>query len=544
MMGIVAILAGNKIIPNMKLSQNLLLASGTLMMGAGFLSCQQEQKVVDTPPNILFCIADDQSFPHAGAYGCEWVKTPAFDRVAKQGVLFTNAYTPNAKCAPSRACIITGRNSWQLEEAVNHVPFFPEKFKTYAESLKEHGYFVGNTAKGWAPGNSGMVDGKKRELLGTAFNQFKTEPPTDQISTNDYTANFEAFLKANKEGKPFCFWYGSTEPHRAYEFQSGVDKGGKNLSDIDHVFEFWPDNDTVRNDLLDYAFEIEYFDKHLERMINLMEENGMLENTLIVVTADNGMPFPRIKGQEYELSNHLPLAVMWPKGIKNPGRVIDDFVSFTDFAPTFLDVAGVLESESGMLELEGKSLLPLLFDEPEAKGRDFMVIGKERHDMGRPNDQGYPIRGIVTDEFLYLKNFHPERWPAGNPETGYMNCDGSPTKSWILNDRRTNGTSNYWDLNFGKNQEEELYKVSEDRECLNNLANDPQYTSVKTALAEKMTAELKAEGDLRMMGQGDIFETYQYSEDATRNFYNRFMAGEKVKAGWINQTDIEKEKLD
>jgi hypothetical protein len=164
--------------------------------------------------------------------------------------------------------------------------------------------------------------------------------------------------------------------------------------------------------------------------------------------------------------------------------------------------------------------------------------------MGRPDDQGYPIRGIVTDEFLYLKNFHTERWPAGNPETGYMNCDGSPTKTWILNDRRTNGTSSYWDLNFGKNQEEELYRVSEDRECLNNLANDPQYASVKAALAERMTAELKAEGDPRMFGNGDIFETYQYSEEDTRNFYNRFMAGGKVKAGWINQTDIEKEKLD
>ena len=506
-------------------------------------SCKTKQ-LTEERPNILFCIADDQSFPHAGAYGCNWVKTPAFDRVASQGILFTNAYTPNAKCAPSRASIITGRNSWQLEEAANHVPYFPAKFKTYAESLQEFGYFVGHTAKGWAPVDPGQLDGKKRELLGPSFNNAKTTPPAEFMSTIDYAANFKAFLDANDEGKPFCFWYGSTEPHRAYEFKAGVEKGGKSLNEVDHVFDFWPDNDTVRHDLLDYAFEIEYFDKHLAQMLQILEEKEMLDNTIIVVTADNGMPFPRIKGQEYELSNHLPLAIMWPKGIKNPGRIVDDFVSFTDFAPTFLDVAGVLANESGMKEVEGQSLVPLFFDEPDAKGRDFMIIGKERHDLGRPDDQGYPIRGIVTDQYLYLKNFHPERWPAGNPETGYMNCDGSPTKSWILNDRRSNGQSKYWDLSFGKNPPEELYKISVDPECLNNLANDPEFELVKTELALQMTNELKAEGDPRISGDGDIFETYVYSQDDTRNFYNRFMAGEDVHAGWINQTDIEQEKLD
>ena len=139
------------------------------------------------------------------------------------------------------------------------------------------------------------------------------------------------FLKANKKGKPFCFWYGSKEPHRPYQFKSGAAQGNKTLDEIDQFPEFWPDNDTVRNDMLDYALEIEYFDEHIGRMLDLLEKEGMLENTIVVVTADNGMPFPRIKGQEYELSNHLPLAVMWPKGIKNPGRVVDDFVSFYGF---------------------------------------------------------------------------------------------------------------------------------------------------------------------------------------------------------------------
>ena len=103
-------------------------------------------------PNILFAIADDWSFGHAGAYGCEWIKTPAFDRVAREGILFNRAYTPNAKCAPSRAIILTGRNSWQLEEAANHQNIFPAKFKGWMEVLTENGYSTGFTGKGWGPG--------------------------------------------------------------------------------------------------------------------------------------------------------------------------------------------------------------------------------------------------------------------------------------------------------------------------------------------------------------------------------------------------------
>ena len=495
-------------------------------------------------PNILICVADDQSFPHTSAYGCKWVKTPAFDQVARQGILFTNAFTPNAKCAPSRSSILTGRTSWQLEAAANHVPYFPEKFKTYAEVLIENGYHVGHTAKGWAPGNPGMINGKKRELLGPAFNEFKTIPPTKFISDVDYSANFEAFLNAKQKEKPFCFWYGSTEPHRPYEFQSGIKKGGNSVSDIDKVFDFWPDNDTVRTDMLDYAFEIEYFDSHLSKMLKILKDKGILDNTIIIVTADNGMPFPRIKGNAYTLSNHLPLAIMWPKGIRNPGRVINDFVSFTDFAPTILEAAGVSEKNSGMNSMEGKSLIPIFSDNQKGKFREFMVVGKERTDLGRPDDQGYPIRGIVTDNYLYLRNYNPERWPAGNPETGYMDCDGSPTKSFILNERRVKGKSNYWNMNFGKFPGEELYLKTNDTECINNLADNPNYSDIKDKLIKQMEQKLRNDKDPRILGNGKIFDTYPYSEDKFRNYYNRFMSGEKLNAGWINQTDIEKSKLE
>jgi len=519
--------------------QNLFFVAVMLIVIAG---CSKFSTEADRP-NILFCIADDQSFPHAGAYGCDWVKTPSFDRIAQQGILFNRAFTPNAKCAPSRSCIVTGRNSWQLEAAANHWCYFPPKFKTYAEALIENGYFVGHVRKGWAPGIVKTADGDGRELLGPSFNEHKTEAPTGYISNNDYAANFGAFLEAKPMGEPFCFWYGSVEPHRAYEYQSGVNKAGKSLSDIDEVPPYWPDCDTVRNDMLDYAMEVEYFDSHIGRMLKMLEEKGMLENTLVIVTSDHGMPFPRVKGMPNMIANRVPLAMMWPGGIKQPGRVHDGIISFTDFAPTFLELAGISFEESGMHAMEGHSLVSLLEGGSVSPGRDFMVFGKERTDVGRPDDVGFPARGIVNEDHVYIMNIHPERWPAGNPETGYLDTDGSPTKSYILNDRRKKGESWFWQQSFGKKPAEELYDFKNDPWLLENLAENPGFQDVKSALKKQLLEELKAEGDPRMFGKGEEFDKFPYADETGRDFYKRFMNGEEMKAGWVNPTDFEREKI-
>jgi arylsulfatase A-like enzyme len=512
------------------------------------VSCSPESVAPqERPPNILFCIADDASYPHMGAYGTDWVRTPGFDRVAQEGLLFTAAYTPNAKCAPSRASILTGRNSWQLKEAANHIPYFPQEFMTYAEVLARNGYFVGKTAKGWAPGVAEDANGLPRQLAGQPFDERTAEPPARGISRTDYAANFKDFLDAKTENQPWCFWYGSREPHRVYEYGSGVAKGGKKLTDIEKVIEFWPDSEVTRNDILDYAFEIEHFDRHLVTMLELLEERGELDNTLVVVTADNGMPFPRVKGQEYELSNHMPLAVMWKDGIRNPGRVVADYVSFIDFAPTFIELAGLEWEATGMQPSSGRSLTDILDSEQEGRvnpERDHVLIGKERHDIGRPNDWGYPIRGIVKEGMLYLHNFETARWPAGNPETGYLNYDGSPTKTEVLETRTEASRSHYWRWSFGKRGQEELFDIAEDPECLANLANREEYRSLKESIKEQLYRELRKQGDPRMHGQGHVFDQYTYADDAMRNFYERYMGGEKLTAGWVNPTDFEAGPLD
>jgi predicted GH43/DUF377 family glycosyl hydrolase/lysophospholipase L1-like esterase len=408
----------------------------------------------------------------------------------------------------------------------------------------EKGWHVGITGKGWGPGIARDADGKHRLITGHPYNQRKARPPASGMADNDYAANFTDFLDAAPQSTPWCFWYGALEPHRGYEPGSGAGKGGKQPADIDRVPAYWPDNETVRHDMLDYALEVEQVDAHLARMLAELEKRGQLDNTIIIVTSDHGMPFPRVKGYAYHDSNHIPLAIRWPGGIRKPGRVIEDFVDFTDLAATLLDVAGIAQTDSGMQPLTGTSWRPILESDQAGRiiaARDHTLIGKERTDVGRPHNWGYPIRGIVTASHLYLRNHEPTRWPAGNPETGYLDTDGSPTKSLILELGRKNHSDRYWQLNFGLRPGEELYDLRTDRDCVHNLAADSAMQSQLRALRAPLESMLKAQRDPRMSGQGHLFD--EYKPTAGDGFHEKFMRGEKTTAGWVSKSDFEPQPI-
>ena len=496
-------------------------------------------------PNVLFLIADDWGHGHAGAYGCPWVKTPNFDRVAKEGLLFLNAYTPTAKCTPSRSAILTGRHPWLLGAAANHQCVFPPEFAIFPDVLEQNGYTYATTGKVWGPGLSLKADGSPRAMAGKLFNQKKAQPPTTGITNNDYSGNFEAFLTQAKPGQPWFFWLGCIEPHREYEEGSGARLGGKKTTDIDHVPAYWPDNETIRGDMLDYAYEVEHFDRHVGRALAMLEKTGQLENTIVVVTSDNGMPFPRVKGSTYEDANHLPLAIRWPKGIKNPGRKVSDYVSFVDFAPTFLEAAGISWPKAGALApTSGRSLSDIFqsgIDGRSNPTRDHALIGRERNDLGRPGDAGYPIRGIVKEGVAYLENAEPSRWPACNPETGYLDTDASPTKSFLLHARREKGSDPFWALCFGMRPGQELYDLRTDVDCVKNLASNRVVDLEK--LRTQMWAELKAAGDLRAIGRGTEYEAHPSADKKKNRFYERYMSGELLDASWVKKDDFEKAPL-
>ncbi len=456
----------------------------------------------DAPPrpNVLFIIFDDMNRTHAGAYGCTWVHTPNFDRVAREGVLFKNAFTSNPKCSPCRASILTGRNTWQLEEAVSHNGIFPSKFAVYPDLLEKAGYAAGLTGKGWGPGDFRST-GFKRNPAGPGFDQLKMDVPASGISRIDYAGNFAAFLKQKPAGKPFCFWMGFHEPHRVYEPGSGV-RLGKKLADVT-VPAFLPDTPTVRSDLADYAIEVEWGDKHIGRALKALEDAGELDNTLVVVTSDHGMPFPYVKGQIFDDGFHLPLAMRWGKGIK-PGRVVEDFVNVRDLAPTYLELAGVPVHP----QVTGASLAGILRSEKSGwvePARNFMLVGKERHDLGRPHDWGYPVRAMRTPEYLYVHNYFPDRWPACDPETDFPNCDAGPTKEVVKALR-----GYFFELAFGKRPADMLFRLTDDPECVRNLATDPAFAPVMGELKGRMLTLLKVEQDPRALGNGAIFDTYKY----------------------------------
>lgn len=475
-------------------------------------------RTTDNRPNILFVISDDQSFPHASAYGAGWINTPAFDRVARAGVLFTNAFTASPGCSPSRAALLTGKNCWQIEDAGTHASGFPKKYKVYPDILEERGYFVGYTQKGWGPGNW-EISGRLRNPAGAPFNVRQLNPPTTGIAKNDYAANFDDFLMKRTLGQPFCFWYGASEPHRVFEKGSGL-KAGKKLEDA-VVPSFLPDTEEIRSDLLDYALEIEWFDQQLAKMLQLLEESGELENTIVVVTSDNGMAFPRAKANLYEYGNHVPLAISWGKKIAG-NRTVHDLVSLIDIAPTFLDLAGI-DAHSEEQTMEGRSLKNILLSNEEGwvdSARSAVYASRERHSSSRWNNLGYPQRSIRSKDFLYIRNFKPERWPAGSPQKyeqdgqlgdmhgGYHDIDACPTLDEMIAHRRDPLIGKFFHWAVDKRPAEELFDIVNDPGCLINLAENAKYKIDLLEHRNKLGGYLMQTEDPRVTGNGDAYEQY------------------------------------
>jgi len=443
-------------------------------------------------PNILFCLADDQSYPHASAYGEPVIKTPVFDRIAREGVLFTHAYCAAPSCTPSRSAILTGQDIWRLGQGGQLFGTLPTEHPVYTDLLTESGYHVGYSDKGWAPGNI-QAGGRTANPAGPSFKNFQ-----------------EFFIKAPK-GKPWCFWFGSRDPHRGYKKGSGI-RAGMDPAKV-RIPAIFPDTPEVRSDICDYFWEIQRFDQQVGEMLKLIEQAGQLDNTLVVITGDNGMPFPRAKATLYDLGVHMPMAIRWKKQVPG-GRVIEDFVSQTDLAPTFLEAAGVEVPEC----MTGESLLDMLRSTKSGRvepPRDSVVTARERHAWCRIDGKGYGSRMIRTHDFLYIRNYNPERLPTGDPrirtnEGQYGDVDQSPTKQYMLANKSSAEGKCLFDLAFGKRPREEFFDCRKDPYQMHNLANDPKYERAKQELADRLREYLKKTGDPRETAEAVRWDTYEY----------------------------------
>lgn len=452
-------------------------------------------------PNILLCIADDWGWPDAGISGDPVVKTPAFDRVAREGALFTHAFVTSPSCTPSRNSILTGQWPWRLGAGVNLWGSLAPEHATYPDILAGAGYAVGHSSKAWGPGDWRAL-GRTTDPAGPAFR------------------GLAEFLARRPADRPFCFWLGSHDPHRPYDAGSGV-AAGIDPSRV-RVPADLPDVPVVRGDLSDYLAEVQRFDRDVGAALEQLERAGLLDDTVVVVTGDHGMPFPRHKCHLYDSGTRVPLAIRWGARAR-PGRTIDDLVSLADLAPTFLEIAGVDVPAA----MTGRSLAPLLAAGGSGRidpARDHVLLARERHTPAQeaPSMAGYPMRAIRTAGHLYVRNEAPDRWPAGCPAgstrgEGYADCDDGPTKRWIVEHRDDGAVRPFFERAFAKRPAEELYDLASDPGQLVNLAADPAHAAVKSELARRLDDGLRATGDPRSAGRGAKLEAHPYYGDtATR----------------------------
>lgn len=442
-------------------------------------------------PNILLAIGDNWLYDHAGANGDPAAKTPVFDRIAKEGARFTHAFCPVPSCSPTRSSLLTGRAAHQLEDAASLWSIWPAKFRVFTDALRDSGYRIGFTGKGWSPGDH-KDHGRAENPAGPKF------------------AGFEEFLTGQESEQPFFFWLGNVST-ALHQWRPGAHKAAGIDPAKVRVPAYLPDAPEVREEIADYLESVTRLDAAVGAAIELLEKHGLLDNTLVIYTSDNGWQMPHGLANCYDAGCHVPLAIRWPEKVQ-PGRVIDDFISLTDFAPTIMEAAGMVPWP----EMTGRSFMDLLFGKTSAgPPRDHVFVERERHANVRRGNLSYPIRGIRTKEFLYLRNLRPDRWPAGDPVVymavgDYGDVDGSRTKEFILANQMRPDIKPFFELNLGKRPAEELYDLARDPDQTRNLAADPKFDRIKQELSARVDRWMSDTQDPRVDPTCDAWDRYPY----------------------------------
>lgn len=503
----------------------------------------------DDRPNIVFAFADDWG-RHASAYaeldgpGSEndVVKTPNFDALAKSGVLFRNAFVNAPSCTPCRSSILSGQHFWRTKTgAILRGAVWDDSIPAWPLLLKESGYHIGFTWKVWSPGTprdapyGGAANAFAKQ--GSTFNRFsqtvtqqvesgkKTREESKQLLLNQVRGNFHDMLAAREEGQPFAYWFGPTNVHRKWIKGSGKDLWGVDPDDLKGKLPpFLPDVPEVRQDFSDYLGEALGFDAALGVLVEELKKSGQFDNTIIVVSGDHGPAgFPHGKCNLYDFGTRVALSISGP-GVVG-GRVVDDFVTLPDVAPTFL-VAGKVESPEVMT---ARSLWPTLASEEDGlvdPSRTQVYIGRERHvESARAGYLPYPQRAIRTKDHLFVINFKPDRFPLGdhiglgtdseanveqltsNTRVTLQDEDAGPTKAWIVSNRNGPKVKPYFEHAYGKRPREELFVLSSDPHQMNNVADDPAYANIAADLRERLMQELVSTHDPRTIEDGKFFET-------------------------------------
>ena len=499
-------------------------------------------------PNILFAFADDWG-RNASAYkkidGDDSIQgvvaTPNFDRVAREGVLFTHAHVTAPSCTPCRSSLLSGQYFWRTGRgAILSGAVWDRNIPTYPLLLQGAGYHIGFSHKVWSPGTpadapygapanryvkaGSDINGYARIMMKAADRDAKKREILQQV-----TDNFSQFLGDRKPDQPWCYWFGPTQVHRPFAKGSGKALWGIEPDSLKGKLpKFLPDTETVREDVSDYLGAAQSFDAALGVLLEKLAATGELENTLIVVSGDHGIGgMPRAKCNLYDYGTNVALAARW--GARVPGgRVVDDFINLMDLAPTFLEASGGKPPAI----MTGRSFLDVLTSGKGGRvdpARTFVVTGRERHvDAARDGNLPYPMRALRTGDFLYVRNFAPDRWPMGSPEgagarkaaravptdgsieantyAAFPDMDASPTKAWMVAHQDDTEIRPLFALAFGKRPAEELYDLKHDPDQMKNVADDPAFAATKRQLSAQLINELTRTADPRVTGDGTTFD--------------------------------------
>lgn len=506
-------------------------------------------------PNVVFLFADDLG-RYASAYSDpnrpspnDLLSTPTFDRIAKEGVLATNAFVSAPSCSPSRAALISGRHFFRNgSHSQLHSPWHGDKAKDpwnevkgFALLLQEAGYHIGWSHKmhisehlmGGKQNNFRKAGGNVNKFSQTVSARIKGVDQAEleerikaakEKLYEECRSNFKAFLAKRKPGQPFYYSFHPTNPHRKWIKGSGKALWGLDPDELkNRMPPFLPNVPEVREDLADYLGEAMAFDESCRVLIAELQAMGELDNTLLVISGDHGAPgFPRGKTNCYDFGARVLFAARWPGHIK-PKQVLTKPISIIDLGPTFLAAAG-LESEKGM---NGQSLLPALKDGEHKKLRGWSLIGRETHVNTARGGLPYPSRAIRTEDYLLIINFKPERTPMGDPlklatdnpptyaqlenntRLTYGDVDAGPTKAWMIEHRNDPKWKKHWELGFGQRPREEFYDLGNDPHQVRNLAEQPAYDAIRKGLRNILMRELEANKDPRL---SDAFDSPPYNK--------------------------------
>ena len=502
-------------------------------------------------PNILFAFADDWG-RYASIYRDperpgfnDILSTPALDRIGREGVVFENAFVAAPSCTPSRAAVTSGMyffrcgrqanlrmQAWDAPNPYDEQPGFPAL-------LQAAGYHVGHAGKTTAK-KRGEPEQPSYEAGQTAMSRFSqtasaaADPEAAKREVYEQVrATFRRFLADREDGQPFLYWFGPHNSHRPWVRGSGKKLWGLDPNSLEgRMPRFLPDVPVVREDVADYLGEALAWDGMLGVLLEELERIGELDDTFVAVTGDHGMPgVPYGKCNLYDFGVHVALLARWGAGIPG-GRRVTDFANLMDLAPTFLEAAGVAPPAA----MQARSLLPVLRSEKGGRvdpARDHVVVGRERHVWhARPGGLPYPSRALRTDDFLYIRNFKPERWPMGDPGrfdptvdspgeipawealesdtmVAFRDLDAGPTKAWLVTERENSAAARFYNYAFARRPAEELYDLATDPDQVRNVAADPAYAGTKRRLAERLMGILSAAGDPRL---DDAFDRPPYVE--------------------------------